>query len=222
MNDQSAAKPRGRVLTWALWGAAAIGVAGVVYIIAQSSTKPVTQGPVTQGSVTQGSAGSSGAVAVASETHDVSKKLEHPADGVAPPAYAIFDGNGKKLTLAAFKGKVVVMNVWATWCAPCKLEMPTLAKLAQAYAGKDVAVVAVSIDKADALAQAKAFIAGQAPLAFYNDPEAKLPWALKPAANGMPTTIILGKDGLERGRVSGEADWAGPGAKAVIDKALAN
>jgi thiol-disulfide isomerase/thioredoxin len=211
MNDQSAAKPRGGVLKWALWGAAAIGVAAVVYIIAQSATKPVTQTAVA----------TSGAVPVATETHDVAKKLEHPADGARPPAYVFFDGAGKKVTPADFKGKVVVMNLWATWCAPCKVEMPTLAKLAKAYAGQPVAVVAVSIDKADALDQAKAFIAQQAPLAFYNDPEAKFPWALKPAANGMPTTIILGKDGLERGRISGEADWAGPGAKAVIDKLLA-
>jgi len=207
MNDQSAARPRGGVLTWALWGAAAIGVAAVVYIIAQSATKPAAQGPA--------------AVPVASATHDVARKLEHPADGTQPPAYAFFDGTGKKLTAADFKGKVVVMNLWATWCAPCKLEMPTLAQLAKAYAGKPVAVVAVSIDKPDALDQAKAFIAQQPPLAFYNDPEAKLPWALKPPAAGMPTTIILGKDGLERGRISGEADWSGAGARQVIDRLLA-
>jgi len=207
MNDQSAAKPRGGVLTWALWGAAAIGVAAVVYIIAQSASKPPAQAPV--------------AVPTASVTHDVAKKLEHPADGKAPPAYAFVDGTGKKVTAADFKGKIVVMNLWATWCAPCKLEMPTLATLAKAYAGKPVEVVAVSIDKPEAVEQAKAFIAQQAPLGFYNDPEAKLPWALQPAANGMPTTLILGKDGLERGRISGEADWAGPGAKAVIDKLLA-
>jgi thiol-disulfide isomerase/thioredoxin len=160
-------------------------------------------------------------VPTAAETHDVAKKLEHPADGSAPPAYVFFDAKGKKVTPADFKGKVVVMNLWATWCAPCKLEMPTLAKLAQAYAGKPVAIVAVSIDKADALEPAKAFIAANAPLSFYNDPEAKLPWALKPSASGMPTTIILGKDGLERGRISGEADWNGEGAKATIDKILA-
>jgi len=207
MNDQSAAKPRGGVLTWALWGAAAIGVAAVVYIIAQSASKPPAQAPV--------------AVPTASVTHDVAKKLEHPADGKAPPAYAFVDASGKKVTAADFKGKIVVMNLWATWCAPCKLEMPTLATLAKAYAGKPVEVVAVSIDKPEAVEQAKAFIAQQAPLGFYNDPEAKLPWALQPAANGMPTTLILGKDGLERGRISGEADWAGPGAKAVIDKLLA-
>jgi thiol-disulfide isomerase/thioredoxin len=211
MREESAAKPRGGVLRWALWGAAAMGVAAVVYIIAQSATKPAQHTAVA----------TSAAVPVATETHDVAKKLEHGADGVQPPAYAFFDGAGKKVTPADFKGKVVVMNLWATWCAPCKIEMPTLAKLAQAYAGKPVAIVAVSIDKPDVLEQAKTFIGQNAPLVFYNDPEAKLPWALKPAANGMPTTIILGQDGLERGRISGEADWAGPGAKSVIDKLLA-
>jgi thiol-disulfide isomerase/thioredoxin len=197
------------MLKWALWGAALIGVAAVLYIIVQASIKPAPQ--VATGPVPESPA-----------SHDVAKKLEHPADGQAPPAYAFRDASGKAVTAADFKGKVVVMNLWATWCAPCKIEMPTLAKLQKAYQGKPVVVVAVSIDKAEALDQAKAFIAQQAPLAFYNDPDAKLPWAIKPTASGMPTTLILGKDGLERGRISGEADWSGPGAKAVIDKALAS
>jgi len=209
MSDHPAAKPRGGALTWALWGAALIGVAAVVYIMAQASTKPASEAPAP-------------AAAPAAAEHDVARKLEHPADGQAPPAYAFYDADGKKLTPADFKGKVVVMNLWATWCAPCKIEMPTLAKLAKTYQGKPVAVVAVSIDKPEALAEAKAFIARNAPLAFYNDPDAKLPWAITPAAAGMPTTLILGKDGLERGRISGEADWSGPGAKAVIDKVLAS
>jgi thiol-disulfide isomerase/thioredoxin len=211
MNDQSAAKPRGGVLKWALWGAAAIGVAAVVYITAQSMAKAPTHTAVA----------TSGPVAVAPLTHDVARKLEHAADGSAAPGYAFIDGAGKKVSAADFKGKVVVMNLWATWCAPCKLEMPTLAKLAKAYAGQPVAVVAVSIDKPEAVGQAKTFIAQNAPLAFYNDPEAKLPWELKPPAAGMPTTLILGKDGLERGRISGEADWSGAGAKATIDRLLA-
>ena len=208
MNERSAAKPRGGVLRWALWGAAAIGVAAVVYIIALSSTKPVTHTLAA-------------AQAAAPETHDVAKKLEHVGDGKAPPGYTFYDGAGKPVTPASFKGKVVVMNLWATWCAPCKIEMPTLARLQTAYAGKPVQVVAVSIDKPEALAAAKAFLSGQAPLVFYNDPQAKLPWAMTPQATGMPTTIILGKDGLERGRISGEADWAGPGARSVIDRLLA-
>lgn len=207
MNEQSAAKPRGGVLTWALWGAALIGVAAVVYITVQSSTKPaVAPAPVNQPAVVQ---------------HSVAAKLEHPADGALPPDYTFHDAAGKPVKIADFKGKVVVMNLWATWCAPCKIEMPQLAKLQAEYAGKPVQVVAISIDKPEALAEAKAFIAGQPPLVFYNDAAAKLPWALKPSAGGMPTTVIYGKDGFERGRVSGEAEWAGDGAKSVIDKILA-
>lgn len=196
-------------MSWALWGAALLGVAAVLYIIIRASATPPQ---------TRTAAAPPAAPAV---THDVAKKLQHPADGQAGPSYAFRDARGKPVAAADFKGKVVVMNLWATWCAPCKIEMPTLARLQQEYAGKPVAVVAVSIDKPEALAEAKAFIAAQAPLAFYNDPDAKLPWAIKPPASGMPTTLILGKDGLERGRISGEADWSGPGAKAVIDKVLA-
>ncbi len=206
MSEQSTAKPRS-ILTWALWGAALIGVAAVVYITAQSSTKPtVAVGPVKE---------------PAAAGHSVSAKLEHPSDGALPPDYTFYDGAGKATKIADFKGKVLVVNLWATWCGPCKIEMPQLAKLQAEYEGKPVQVVAISIDKAEALAEAKAFIAGKAPLTFYNDPAAKLPWALKPPAAGMPTTVIYGKDGFERGRVSGEADWAGAGAKAVVDKILA-
>jgi thiol-disulfide isomerase/thioredoxin len=206
MSENPAAKPRFGLLTWALWGAALIGVAAVLYIMAASSQKPAEQ---------QASS------APPPETHDVAKKLQHPADGQPAPAYAFKDAEGKKVTAADFKGKVVVMNLWATWCAPCKIEMPTLAKLAKEYQGKPVAVVAVSIDKPEAVGEAKAFIAANAPLKFYSDPEAKLPWVVKPQAEGMPTTLILGKDGLERGRISGQADWDQAGAKSVIDKALA-
>ena len=145
----------------------------------------------------------------------------HKADGALPPDYTFQDAAGKPVKLADLKGKVLVVNLWATWCAPCKIEMPQLAKLQADYAGKPVQVVAISIDKPEALAEARAFIAGKPPLAFYSDPAAKLPWALKPSAAGMPTTVIYGKDGFERGRVSGEADWAGDGAKSVIDKVLA-
>ena len=212
MSDQSEAqpgeaRPRGGVLTWALWGAALIGVAAVVYIMAQSLTKPTTEMPVP--------------TAPAATNDSVSKKLTHASDGTAAPDYAFNDAQGKPLKIADLKGKVVVMNLWATWCGPCKIEMPTLAKLQAAYAGRPVAVVAISIDKPEALAEAKAFIAAQAPLAFYNDPAAKLPWALEPSAVGMPTTVIYGKDGLERGRIAGEAAWAAPDARAVIDKILA-
>lgn len=213
MSENSAAKPRGRVLNWALWGAALIGVAAVLYIIAQSSRTPPPQ-------QVAGPAGVSGGGTAAPETHDVAKLLQHPADGQPAPDYAFKDANGKKVTAADFKGKVVVLNLWATWCGPCRIEMPTLATLAKEYAGKPVAVIPVSIDKPEAMNEAKTFIGQNAPLKFYSDPDAKLPWAMKPQATGMPITLIIGKDGLERGRISGQADWDQAGARQVIDKVL--
>jgi thiol-disulfide isomerase/thioredoxin len=210
MNDQSAQpgaeEPRGGLLKWALWGVALIGVAAVVYIMAQASTKPPPANLAAKDPA---------------DAHNVAKLLSHEADGKPPPDYVFHDAEGKPVRVSDFKGKVVVMNVWATWCGPCKVEMPTLARLQAAYAGKPVVVLAISIDKPDALAEAKAFISGQAPLAFYNDPAAKLPWVMTPAAAGMPTTVIYGRDGLERGRVSGDAEWATPAALGVIDKVLA-
>ena len=63
--------------------------------------------------------------------------------------------------------------------------------------------------------------AQHAPLAFYSDAQMKLPFSLKPQAAGMPTTVIYGPDGLERGRISGGADWSGPDARALLDHVLA-
>jgi len=208
MSDRSAAKPRGGVLRWALWGAAAIGVAAVVYIMAQSLTNPPAQGP--------GSGHENTAAA-----HSVAAKLTHPAGAGPAPDYGFVGADGQPMKLADFKGKVVVMNLWATWCGPCVTEMPTLAKLQAAYAGQPVEVVAISIDSEADTAKAKQFIAKHAPLKFYQDRAMKLPFVLKPAADGTPITVIYGKDGLEKGRVSGDADWSQPDAKAVIDKVLA-
>jgi hypothetical protein len=100
--------------------------------------------------------------------------------------------------------------------------MPTLAKLAGEYAGKPVVVAAVSVDTPADADRAREFIAQHAPLSFYSDPQMKLPFALKPPAAGMPTTVIYGADGLERARLSGGADWSGADARAVIDHVLAD
>lgn len=199
MSDQPAGKPKGGVLKWSLWGVGLVGVAGVVYIMAQAFIHPAGGlKPLAKGQMA---------------------KLDFVSEAAAPPANTFYDARGAPVRIADFKGKVVVLNLWATWCAPCVLEMPTLAKLARDYAGKPVVVLAVSIDKGDdAIGRAKAFIGTHRPLEFYSDPNGKLPFALKPMAAGAPTTVIYGKDGTERGRVSGEADWSGPDAHAVIDR----
>lgn len=207
--SEKPAESRGSVLKWALWGAAIIGVAGVVYITAKSAVMPQSARP--PGKTT---ASAPAGVGFAS-------KVDRSFAGTAAPDYKFKDADGKSMTVADLKGDVVVLNLWATWCAPCKIEMPTLAKLQAAYDGRPVKVVTVSIDKDAAVDEARTFIAQHAPLAFYSDAEAKMPWAMTPPVAGMPTTVIYGKDGLERARISGEADWAGEGARALVDKVLA-
>jgi thiol-disulfide isomerase/thioredoxin len=205
-SGQGADKPKKGFLTWALWGAALVGVAAVVYIIGQASSnqpQPAAKPPA------------------ASSASKFAAKFVKPGQPAAPPDHTFYDASGKAMKIADLKGKVVVMNIWATWCAPCQAEMPTLAKLQAAYKGKPVEVVAVSIDSTDDAAKATLFIAQNEPLKFYHDREMKMPFVLKPVAPGAPTTVIYGKDGLEVGRVAGEADWSGDDVKAVIDQALA-
>ena len=156
------------------------------------------------------------------EVKPLAEKLITPAGPTPAPDYVFYDTAGKPVRLDDFRGKVVVMNIWATWCAPCVAEMPTLAKLQAAYKDRPVEVVAVSIDSESAAAKARLFMAKNEPLKFYHDREMKLPFKLTPSAPGAPTTVIYGKDGMERARVAGEADWAGAEARALVDEALAD
>jgi thiol-disulfide isomerase/thioredoxin len=147
-------------------------------------------------------------------------KLQVAANGQLAPATAFAGPDGKTHTLAEFKGKVTVVNLWATWCAPCVTEIPHLAALKAAYAGKPLEVAAISLDKGDDIDLARRRIAKNAPLAFYSEPNYRLPYDLKPIVQDMPTTIIYDRRGVERARLSGGADWAGPDARAVIDRLL--
>jgi len=133
------------------------------------------------------------------------------------PTTPFTDAAGKPHTLAEFKGKAVIVNLWATWCGPCVQEMPTLATLTQQTAGQPVAIVPISLDDADNRANAQVFISKRPPLPFYNEPKFALPFALKPPAAGLPTTVLIDAAGNVRGRVSGGADWSGPDAHKVIE-----
>ncbi len=131
------------------------------------------------------------------------------------------DATGQTHTLADFKGKVAIVNIWANWCAPCKEEIPSLARLQTAYADKAVAVVPISVGKGDDEPAGHAFIDRNPPLTFYTEPTYALTYAFKPMIDGMPTTIIYDRKGVERARLSGGADWSGDDARAVVDSLLA-
>ena len=147
-------------------------------------------------------------------------KLVTPAPTSAPD-YVFKDAGGGDVRFNDFKGKVAVVNLWATWCAPCKIEMPTLAALAEHYKDRDdVAVVTISMDVDKAVPEARAFIADHPPLAYYADPKFQLPFEF-PGKGAMPQTILLDRQGNVRAVLTGEADWAGAEARALIDALLA-
>lgn len=136
------------------------------------------------------------------------------------PEIAFSDGDGKTKSLADWRGKIVLLNIWATWCVPCREEMPALDKLETKLGGKDFEVVAVNIDKGGPEKPA-AFLkeTGATKLALYTDPSGKLFSKLK--AVGMPTTLVIDRNGKEIGRLVGPADWASPEAIALIEAAIA-
>ncbi|MFT4074599.1 MAG: TlpA disulfide reductase family protein [Asticcacaulis sp.] len=132
---------------------------------------------------------------------------------------SFIDRDQKPVKLSDFKGQVVVLNVWATWCAPCRFEMPTLAKLQEHYAGKGVKVLPLSVDTEDKFADVKSFMDVQQPLEVYADQNFQAPSKYK--ISGMPGTLIIDKQGRQVARLDGEAKWDTPEVQALLDKLLA-
>jgi len=125
------------------------------------------------------------------------------------------DGEGRKRTLAEFRGKVLLLNVWATWCAPCRDEMPALDRLQQRLGGPGFEVVALSIDSGGASAVKRFYDEiGIRSLAIYVDPAARAAGSL--GMVGVPTTLLVDREGREIGRRTGPAQWDGPEAVRMI------
>jgi thiol-disulfide isomerase/thioredoxin len=132
----------------------------------------------------------------------------HPTPRSLPPV-AFQDGAGKQVPLSSFKGKVVVLNLWATWCAPCRREMPTLDRLQAQLGGPKFQVVALSADAGgpDAVRGFFQHI-GVRHLAVYVDPSMEALSRLK--APVLPTTLLLDESGREIGRLTGPTEWDDP------------
>ena len=125
------------------------------------------------------------------------------------PEVAFQDGDGGTRRLAEFRGRVVLLNIWATWCGPCRHEMPTLDRLQVALAGADFEVVALSIDRAGVEA-VRAFYGeiGIEHLAIYVDQYGSVMNEL--GLIGLPTTLLIDRTGREIGRLIGPAEWDAP------------
>lgn len=127
------------------------------------------------------------------------------------------DETGARVSLANFKGKVILLNVWATWCPPCREEMPALDRLNAKRQSAGFAVVALSLD---APASAKAFLKSidARTLIAYTDAEGMAMRVL--GVSTVPSTILIDRQGRELGRLSGAAAWDSGAALALIDDAL--
>jgi thiol-disulfide isomerase/thioredoxin len=144
----------------------------------------------------------------------------HPKPLPGPLTTVMQDAKGADATLAAFAGKVLVVNFWATWCAPCIKEMPTLDALQAKLGGPGFQVLAVSQDR-EGLKVAQPFVEknGWKNIALYVEPKAR--FAKDAALRGLPTTIILDQKGQEVGRLEGTIDWAAPKVVESLSKLIA-
>jgi thiol-disulfide isomerase/thioredoxin len=135
------------------------------------------------------------------------------------PELRIQDDQGHELTLADFRGRVVLLNVWATWCVPCRQEMPTLDRLQARLGGKNFLVMALSIDRKGAEA-VRGFYreVGVEKLAIYVDPSGKGSRSL--AIPGVPTTLLIDREGREVARKMGEAQWDSPEMVSLVERTM--
>jgi thiol-disulfide isomerase/thioredoxin len=135
------------------------------------------------------------------------------------PELAFKDASGATKTLADWRGRAVLFNLWATWCVPCRKEMPALDALQARLGGPHFDVVAVNIDTRNP-EKPKAWLkdVGINRLTYYSDPSAKVFQDLKLAdrAFGMPTTLLIDANGCEVGTLAGPAEWASDDAIKLI------
>ncbi|MGC6475869.1 MAG: TlpA family protein disulfide reductase [Parvibaculales bacterium] len=142
--------------------------------------------------------------------HDVPKALEN---------LVFTNAQGKEQSLAAFQGQFLVVNFWATWCAPCREEMPSLSALQTHFADQPVKILAVSLDRGSP-DKPLSFLQdlGVENLVFLHDPKSVT--ARQIGAFGLPTTLLVDAQGREIGRLLGEAEWDTQAIKDLITKRM--
>lgn len=139
------------------------------------------------------------------------------------PEVEFLGGEGQPLKLSDFKGRMVLVNLWATWCVPCRLEMPALDTLQAELGGPGFEVVAINVDTRNP-EKPKEWLKenGIDRLAYYADPTGKLMQALQRSGHlvGLPTTLLVDATGCEVAVLKGPAEWASPDALTLVRAAL--
>jgi thiol-disulfide isomerase/thioredoxin len=179
------------------------------------------------GAGNQESASCPGAAAVAARMDPLAKgqvaalNVNPAPQPLSPISFQTADG--AKVTLADFKGKTVLLNLWATWCIPCRKEMPALNQLQADLGGKDFEVVAVNIDT-QGPERVETFLneTGIDKLHRYADPSTGILQSLKNEGlgQGLPTSVIIDRQGCRLGAMAGPAEWSSDDAKALIKAAM--
>lgn len=129
------------------------------------------------------------------------------------------DGAATK-TLASYRGQVVLLNIWATWCAPCRAEMPSIERLHREFGPRGLKIVAVSVDDPGQQKAVRDFVR-ELGLTFevLHDPTHDIQKAYQ--TTGVPETFVLGRDGVIRKKIIGATDWSSTGTRALVAQLLA-
>ena len=161
------------------------------------------------------------AVLLAAATHFLGDELFPVSVGSQAPPFtaSTLDATPRTKTLADYKGKVVLLNVWATWCPPCREEMPSIERVHQAFAGQGLAVVAVSVDDPGKENEIRDFVREYG-LTFEILHDAAAGIKKNYQITGFPETFVIARDGSIRKKVWGGADWSSEANRALIRELL--
>ena len=159
---------------------------------------------------------------LATATHLLGDQLFPVSVGARAPDFSArtLDATPTMKTLADYRGEVVLLNVWATWCGPCRIEMPALQALHESYAPRGLHIVAVSIDDRGMEDAIRAF-AREYRLTFEILHDAPGDISRGYQTSGVPETFVIGRDGVIRKTVLGAVDWNSAGTRALVAQLLA-
>lgn len=189
------------------------------FAVAAMWLPPTAQGPTKPRTPAAGQSAASDSATAAEASAGMEKLVVHDAPREIP-AFGFIDGDGETRTLADWRGKLLLVNIWATWCAPCKEEMPALSRLQAKRGGDDFAVLPISVDRGG-LDKPRAFLQqiGADNLPLLLEQSGRL--NVKLDVLGLPATLIVDAKGREIARMIGPAEWDAPQAIARLEELMA-